>query len=124
MRKRLLEQRWPWLVAAGVVVVAFLSTFVEIQLPGDWDRRPRGSAEDIARLRDRGDLNVLFLVVDTLRAERLGSYGYGRDTSPVLDDLAHSGVRFARHLAQSTWTKSSMASLWTGLYPVGTRITS
>ncbi len=120
---RLLAQRWPWFVAAGVIVIAFLSTFVEIRLPGDWDRRPRGSAEDIARLRDRGDLNVLFIVVDTLRAERLGSYGYERDTSPVLDGLAHSGVRFERHLAQSTWTKSSMVSLWTGLYPAGTGVT-
>ena len=123
MRRQLLERRWPWLVAAGVVAVAFLSTFVEIRLPGDWDRRPRGSAEDIARLRDRGDLNVLFILVDTLRAEHLGSYGYERDTSPVLDRLAHSGVRFARHLAQSSWTKSSMASLWTGLYPARTGIT-
>jgi arylsulfatase A-like enzyme len=123
VQKSLLEQRWPWLVAAGIVAVVLLSTFVEIQLPGDWDRRPRGSAEDIARLRDRGDLNVLFILVDTLRAEHLGSYGYERDTSPVLDHLAHSGVRFARHLAQSSWTKASMASLWTGLYPARTGIT-
>jgi arylsulfatase A-like enzyme len=123
VRKQLLQQRWPWLVAAGVIAIAFLSTFVKIRLPGDWDRRARGSAEDIARLRDRGDLNVLFIVVDTLRAERLGSYGYERDTSPVLDELARSGIRFERHLAQSSWTKSSMASLWTGLYPARTGIT-
>ncbi len=123
MSKRLVDQRWPWLVAASLIVAVLLSTFVEIRLPGDWDRRPRGSAEDIARLRDRGDLNVLFIVIDTLRAERLGSYGYERDTSPVLDRLAHSGVRFERHLAQSSWTKSSMASLWTGLYPARTGIT-
>ncbi len=123
MRKQVLAQRWPWLVAASLVVAAFLSTFVETRLPGDWDRRPRGSVEDLARLRDRGDLNVLFLLVDTLRAARLGSYGYERDTSPVLDRLANSGVRFGRQLAQSTWTKSSMASLWTGLYPARTGIT-
>ncbi len=124
MQKQLLVQRWPWLVAAGVWGVAFfLSTFVEIRLPGDWDRRPPGSAEDVAKLRDRGDLNVLFILVDTLRAERLGSYGYERDTSPVLDRLARSGVRFARHLAQSTWTKSSMVSLWTGLYSARTGVT-
>jgi len=121
---QLLTQRWPWFAAASVIAVAFLSTFVEIRLPGDWDSRPRGTAENIAQLRDRDDLNVLFLVVDTLRAERLGSYGYHRDTSPVLDRRAHSGVRFARHLAQATWTKASMVSLWTGLYPVGTGVTS
>jgi len=123
VRKRLLEQRWPWLVAAGIGVLVLLSTFVEIRLPGDWDRRPRGSAADIAGLRERDDLNLLFILVDTLRAERLGSYGYERDTSPALDRLARSGVRFERHLAQSSWTKASMASLWTGLYPARTGIT-
>ena len=122
MRKQLLAQRWPWFVAASVLLLVILSTFVEVRLPDDWDRRPRGTAEDIARLRERDDLNVLFILVDTLRAERLGSYGYERDTSPGLDRLANSGVRFARHLAQSTWTKSSMASLWTGLYPARTGV--
>jgi arylsulfatase A-like enzyme len=118
-----LAQRWPWLVAAALVVIAFLFTFVEFRLPGDWDLRPRGTVADIPGLRARSDLNVLLLVVDTLRAERLGSYGYERDTSPVLDRLARSGIRFERQLAQSTWTKSSMASLWTGLYPARTGIT-
>jgi arylsulfatase A-like enzyme len=123
VRKQLIEQRWPWLVAAGVLVIIILSTFFEIRLGGDWDHRPLGSAEDIAQLRDRDDLNVMFILIDTLRAERLGSYGYDRDTSPVLDRLANSGVRFERHLAQSSWTKASMASLWTGLFPARTGIT-
>jgi arylsulfatase A-like enzyme len=121
--KRLLTQRWTMIVAAIVVVIAILSMFVRVRFPGDWDRRPRGSAEDIARLRSRDDVNVLFIMIDTLRAERLGSYGSTRETSPTLDRLASSGVRFGRHLAQSTWTKSSMASLWTGLYPARTGVT-
>jgi len=111
------------IVAAGLVVFGLLSMFVGVEQPGDWDRRPRGSIEDIAKLRDRDDLNVLFILVDTLRAEHLSSYGYHRQTSPVLDRLAESGARFERVLAQSTWTKSSMASLWTGIYPVRTGIT-
>jgi len=117
MSKRLLDQRWPWLVAAGAILLVFLATLVEVRLPGDWDRRPTGTALDIERLRERDDLNVLFVVIDTLRAERLGAYGYERNTSPHLDRLTGSGVRFARHLSQSSWTKTSMASLWTGLYP-------
>jgi arylsulfatase A-like enzyme len=76
----------------------------------------------IAALAERDDLNVLFFLVDTLRAHRLGSYGYERDTSPTIDYLGATGVRFARHLAQSSWTKCSMASLWTGLYPARTRV--
>lgn len=123
MRRPLLEQRWPWLAAAGAIVLVYLSTFVEIRPPRDWDRRGVGSADDILRLRDRDDLNVLFILIDTLRADRLGSYGYERDTSPTLDRLAHSGVRFDRQLAQSSWTKASMASLWTGLNPARTGIT-
>jgi len=121
--KRRLAQRWPWLVAAGLSALALVWIGFEVWLPRDWDDRPLGSGEDIARLRDRDDLNVLFILIDTLRADRLGSYGYARDTSPTLDHLARSGVRFARQLSQSSWTKSSMTSLWTGLYPARTGVT-
>ena len=85
--------------------------------------RPRGGLEDVLALRDRSDVNVLFVLVDTLRADRLGTYGYARDTSPNLDRWAATGVRFARQLSQSSWTKSSMASLFTATYPVGTAVT-
>ena len=122
MANRILNKRWPWLIAAALVVVAYLATRVEIRI-GDPAPRPQGSAEDIEKLSERTDLNVLFVLIDTLRADRLGSYGYERDTSPILDQLASRGVRFARHLAQSSWTKSSMASLWTGLYPSRTGVT-
>jgi arylsulfatase A-like enzyme/Tfp pilus assembly protein PilF len=115
--RRLLDQRWPWLVAAGVILIAFLSTFVEIHLPGDWDSRPPGSADDIARLRERGDLNVLFLLVDTLRADRLGSYGYKAARTPTLDALAASGVRFADATVHAPLTHPSHAAILTGRYP-------
>ncbi len=88
----------------------------------DGDPRPRGTLEDVLALRERSDLNVLFILVDTLRADRLGAYGYERDTSPNRDTLAASGVRFANQVSQSSWTKCSMASLWTGMYPVRTRV--
>jgi arylsulfatase A-like enzyme len=122
--KRLLDQRWPWFVAAGAIVLVFLSTFIEIRPPGTHrDARPLGSADDIARLRDRPDTNVLFILIDMLRADHLGSYGYRRDTSPTLDRLAASGVRYAAQISQSSWTKASMASLWTSFYPARTGIT-
>lgn len=87
------------------------------------DPRPLGTVEDIEGLAKRDDLNVLFILIDTLRSDRLGAYGYERDTSPTLDTLAASGVRFDRHLSQSSWTKCSMASMWTGLYPMATGVT-
>ncbi len=123
MSKPVLERPWLLLAIGTVIVLALLSTIVEVQFGPPGDPRPIGSADDIERLRERSDLNVLFVVIDTLRADRLGSYGYERDTSPYLDGIAQAGVRFSRHLSQCSWTKASMASLWTGLYPTRNGVT-
>ena len=117
--QRPLDSVWFYAFAAGVLIVGFLATQVEI----GGDPRPLGDHTDIAKLHERDDVNLLFILIDTLRADRLGAYGYSRDTSPVIDGLADTGVRFAEQLAQSSWTKCSMASLWTGLYPVRTDVT-
>ncbi len=111
-------------VLAAVVMLALITAgLVRVLIhTGDRDSRPRGTLEDLLALRERSDLNVLFVLVDTLRADRLGAYGYQRDTSPNLDALAATGIRFAQQVSQSSWTKCSMASLWTGLYPVRTRV--
>ncbi len=119
---RLLRSPWPWLLLA-VLVAAYTVMAPRIAREQGGDRRPVGTAEDIAALAERDDVNVLFILVDTLRADRLGAYGYDRETSPLFDVLAERGVRFDRHLAQSSWTKCSMASLWTGLYPKRTGVT-
>jgi choline-sulfatase len=111
-------------VAAALFAVALIGAGLRGIFSGEdqsRDSRPRGAIEDVLALRDRSDLNVLFILVDTLRADRLGAYGYERDTSPNLDALAASGIRFAQQVSQSSWTKCSMSSLWTGLYPARTR---
>jgi arylsulfatase A-like enzyme len=61
--------------------------------------------------------DVLVLLVDALGAEHLGAYGYPRDTTPHLDALAREGVLFREAIAASTFTKSSIASLFTGRFP-------
>jgi arylsulfatase A-like enzyme len=60
---------------------------------------------------------VVLVSIDTLRADHLGCYGYGRPTSPGLDALAREGVLFEDVSAPSPWTLPSHASLLTGLYP-------
>ena len=61
--------------------------------------------------------HVLIFLVDTLRADRLGCYGYHRPTSPNIDRFAAGAVRFEHAVAQSSWTRPSTASILTGLYP-------
>ncbi len=122
MATTLLQKNWPWLVAASLIVLWLLSSAIKFEPPVT-DNRPVGGVQDIVELADREDLNVMFILIDTLRADRLSAYGYSRETSPTLQRMAQTGVRFERHLAQSTWTKASMASLWTGLYPTRTGVT-
>ncbi|MEM9407531.1 MAG: sulfatase [Acidobacteriota bacterium] len=62
--------------------------------------------------------NVLLLSVDTLRADRLGSYGYDRwETSPAMDSLLERGARFAEAQAPRASTWPSLATVHTGLFP-------
>jgi arylsulfatase A-like enzyme len=116
---RLLASRSFYVAAAALMVAAAVLS----QLEFDRDVRPVGSVEDLEKLAEREDLNLLFILIDTLRADRLSSYGYARPTSPNLDALASDGIRFAEQMSQSSWTKCSMASLWTGLYPSRTGVT-
>lgn len=61
--------------------------------------------------------SVLLIVVDALRADRIGAAGYPLPTTPHIDRLAAEGVLFRNAYAPSTWTKPSMTSLLTSLYP-------
>jgi arylsulfatase A-like enzyme len=61
--------------------------------------------------------NVLLIVIDDLRADHLGCYGYNRNTSPNIDVFAKKGIIFKNAISQAAWTKPSIASLFTSLYP-------
>ena len=61
--------------------------------------------------------NIVLVIVDTLRADALGAYGHAEATSPEIDALARRGVRFADVVAQSSWTRPSIASMLTALHP-------
>ena len=61
--------------------------------------------------------DVILIVVDALRPDHLGTYGYSRPTSPNIDELAEQGLQFETAISQSTLTKTSIASLFTGLNP-------
>lgn len=66
----------------------------------------------------------MLLVVDTLRADHLGSYGYARDTSPHLDALAADSIRYTRAFTPAPWTTPAMAALMTSRHPSTLGITN
>lgn len=61
--------------------------------------------------------NIVLIVIDALRPDHLGCYGYGRPTSPVIDDIARTGILFETAVAPAPWTKTSFSSFLTSLYP-------
>lgn len=62
--------------------------------------------------------SIILLIVDTVRSDHLGCYGYERNTTPYLDSLAANGVRYVNVTAAEPWTLPSAATVLTGLLPL------
>lgn len=67
--------------------------------------------------------DILFIVLDTQRADRLGCYGYDKSTSPHLDAFAQKATLYKQAIAPAQWTIPSHASMFTGLYPTAHQVT-
>ena len=74
-------------------------------------RQPRSESSE-SDLRP----HLILISIDTLRADRLGTYGHDRDTSPNLDALAREGIQFEHAYSTAPWTLLSHLSMLTGLY--------
>ena len=115
------HQRWHW-HEARLDLSRWGGQNVILELSTDAPNTSRGyavwGAPVIDTPREESDPpNVILIAVDTLRADRLSSYGNPRDTSPNLDALAADGVRFTQATSTSNWTSASFGSLFTGLMP-------
>ena len=96
---RFQRARRPFIALAGT-----LFTVAVVAGCGDGGGRPTGP-------------NLLLITIDTLRADRLGSYGHEAIETPAMDRLAAEGVRFARAVAAAPPTLPSHASILTGASP-------
>ncbi len=61
--------------------------------------------------------SIILIVLDCVRADHVSAYGYARPTTPTIDALAKHGTRWTHAYSPSSWTKPSVSSLLTGLYP-------
>jgi arylsulfatase A-like enzyme len=80
-----------------------------------------GCASKKAAYKRKG-YNVILISLDTLRADRLGCYGYPLPTSPNIDRFALQSVVFENSFSNATWTLPSHMSLMTSLYPFRHRV--
>ena len=97
----------PWMAAMALLAA------IGIQ-GGRWWKEHKAVAQLPAA--PPGAPNVLVIVVDTLRADHLSSYGYPRPTSPNIDRLAQEGVLFENAFSTCSWSFPSHVSLVTGRY--------
>jgi len=97
----------PWLgaIAFGLCAAASLASC-------------SGDVSELEQSPETAPLNAILILVDTLRADHLSSYGYERTTSPTLDAFAAGGVYFEDNRSQTACTNSSVTSLLTSRYPI------
>jgi arylsulfatase A-like enzyme len=111
----LVARRWRRVPAALVVLGGGLYALGGVVATGTLQGERAAPAHRVAGAV-RGP-NILVVLIDTLRADHLGAYGYERPTSPSIDAFTRESVQFLRAYSQSTWTKPATASLMTGRYP-------
>ncbi|MGZ5429897.1 MAG: sulfatase, partial [Thermoanaerobaculia bacterium] len=98
-----------FVAASGVAMVATLAAVSRVG-----PDPPRMAGTNNATALARGP-NVLFVTLDTVRADHLSLYGYPRDTTPHLKQFAESATVYTRAIAPSNMTLATHASLFTGL---------
>jgi arylsulfatase A-like enzyme len=106
-----------WVSAAGWTSGLLGLLFAVVAVAGaGWGMIARHRALAALPAAAAGAPNVLLIILDTVRGDELGSYGYDRPTTPNLDAFATQGVLFESAIATSSWSLPSHASLFTGHY--------
>ena len=111
--------RWLWPHFARVVRTSLipLSVALVVLIVGRHAQFALGEHLASTKPTVMGSPNVLFIVLDTVRARSLSLYGYGRETTPRLEKLARAGVKFDQARSSAPWTLPSHATMFTGRWP-------
>ena len=69
------------------------------------------------KINAKKKVNIILISIDCLRADHLSCYGYSKNTTPNIDNLAQHGIVFKNAYSSAPWTTPAVASLFTSLYP-------
>jgi arylsulfatase A-like enzyme len=108
-------RRWRrWVMLSFPALLGLVLVVAGFVFGGDWLKEMREAGRP---LPPADSPNVLLIVLDTVRADRLSLYGYPRATTPTLKQMAKRGIRFDEARATAPWTLPSHASMFTGCLP-------
>lgn len=99
--------------SVGTLILLFVCALIGQWLP------PQNAPDSLGPSTETADAslpNILLIVLDTVSAKHLGTYGNSRPTSPNIDTLAAEGVVFENAFSTAPWTLPSHASIFTGLH--------
>lgn len=102
-------KRWFYFVIAGFLLVACLVPYWMAPVKWDLDMDREAPLEDVP--------NILMIVMDTVRSDRLDLMGYERSTFPWLTKIAAKSATFERAISAAPWTMPAHASIFTGTFP-------
>ena len=100
-----------WMVALGVALAAPVPDlsrhyFKNLKREAAWEVKVEGESGPL-----------ILIIVDALRPDRMGAYGFNRPTTPALDALADDGLILTSFFVNSNWTRPSTATILTGRLP-------
>ena len=97
MFRRFLDSPWPYFLGASILFVLAVASQFDVRIPS----RDVAGVEEVERLKDRDDLNVVFILIDTLRSDRLGMYGYERLSASCQRSISSDPLRISRESVSS-----------------------
>lgn len=95
-------------VRVGLGLLALMFLLVNVLTGGLWIIRSQAASHHP---------NIIFIMIDTLRADHVGCYGYDLPTTPHIDRFAAESTRFEHAVSQASWTAWSVGSLMTSRHP-------
>jgi len=104
--------------AGGILLIFMLAAFVAVSFTGPYGFDNKAVAITAGdSVNSEGMPNILWIVMDTVRADHLSSYGYQHNTTPNIDKIADEGILYENAISTAPWTLPSHASMFTGTFP-------